>query len=225
MRVALLSDAHLEGPDDPNQVLLLRFLDGLSCDRLCLLGDIFQHWWHFGDAPFEQYRPVIAALRRFPVTFVPGNHDFHAPAFFREVLGATVAPVVRERWDGLPVHLAHGDEVDRTLGYRALSALLRGRPFAALVDAMGPARAWAFLGRIAGHPSGRRPDPALCAAQEVRAKGLLAEGAGLVVFGHTHAPGLHRYPAGIYVNLGDWVTHHTWLCVDDGRPSLERFEG
>jgi UDP-2,3-diacylglucosamine hydrolase len=224
MRVALLSDAHLAGPDDPNQARLLAFLDGLAVDRLCLLGDIFQHWWHFAGAPFAAYRPVVDALRRFPLTFVPGNHDFHAPAFFRDRLGATVATVVEEEWDGLPVHLAHGDEVDRSVGYRTLSTVLRGRPFAALVDGLGPDRAWRFLGRIAGHPAGS-PDPALCAAQQARARAILARRGGLVAFGHTHAPGLHALREGVYVNLGDWVRHHTWLLVEDGVPSLRHFEG
>ena len=220
MRLALLSDAHLSGPDDPNQRLFIAFLEGLDADRVCLLGDIFQHWWHFGDRPFSAYAPVVDALRRFSLTFVPGNHDFAAASFFREELGAEVANVVHETWDGLRVHLAHGDEVDRSLGYRALSAILRGRPFAAMIDAMGPERAWRFLGRISSPPSGT-PDPALCVAQEALARSLLAE-ADLVVFGHTHAPGLHRWPEGIYVNLGDWVRHHTWLLVEDGVPSLQR---
>ncbi|MDP2305566.1 MAG: UDP-2,3-diacylglucosamine diphosphatase [Pseudomonadota bacterium] len=219
MRVALLSDAHLAGPDDPNQHRLLRFLDTLAVDRLCLLGDIFQHWWHFGGSPFPAYVPVIEALRRFPVTFVPGNHDFHAARFFRDVLHAEVAPVVTPRWDGVAIHLSHGDEVDTSIGYRALSAVLRGRLFARGVDALGPERAWRFLSSMSGTPSGT-PDAALCAAQLADARARVADGVGLVVSGHTHAPCHHELPGGAYVNLGDWVTHHTWLLVEDGRPTL-----
>ncbi|MDP2313076.1 MAG: UDP-2,3-diacylglucosamine diphosphatase [Pseudomonadota bacterium] len=219
MRVALLSDAHLAGPDDPNQRRLLRFLASLEADRLCLLGDIFQHWWHFGAAPFPAYAPVVDALRRFSLSFVPGNHDFHAARYFRDVLGAEVAPVLTPRWDGLAVHLTHGDEVDASFGYRAVSAVLRGRPFAAAVDAMGPDRAWRFLAHVSGHPSGT-PNPALCARQVALAAARMREGFGLVVSGHTHAPGQHPVAGGTYVNLGDWVTHHTWLLVEDGRPTL-----
>lgn len=220
MRVALLSDAHLAGPDDPNQQRLVRFLATLEADRLCLLGDIFQHWWHFGRTPFAAYAPVLDALRRFPLVFVPGNHDFHAARYFCDELGAEVAPVVTTRWDGLAVHLSHGDEVDASLGYRTLSAVLRGRVFATAVDALGPDRAWRFLSRVAGTPSGA-PDASLCAAQLDQARARVAEGYGLVVSGHTHAPGVHVLPGGgTYVNVGDWVTHHTWLLVADGRPTL-----
>lgn len=219
MRVALLSDAHLAGPDDPNQGRLLRFLDTLEADHLCLLGDIFQHWWHFGRTPFPAYAPVIEALRRFPLTFIPGNHDFRAARFFREVLGAQVAAVVTPTWDGVAVHLSHGDEVDTSIGYRALSGVLRGSAFAAVVDALGPERAWRLLARVAGTPSGT-PDATLCAAQIVQARTRVAEGYALVVSGHTHAPALHELAGGVYVNLGDWVRHHTWLRVEDGRPTL-----
>jgi UDP-2,3-diacylglucosamine hydrolase len=221
MRVALLSDAHLQGPGDPNQARLLRFLAKLEADRVCLLGDIFQHWWHFGAQPFPAYAPVIEALRRFPLTFVPGNHDFHAARYFADVLGAEVAPEVTAEWDGVPVHLSHGDEVDRSFGYRALSATLRGRVFAAGMDHLGPARAWRFLARISGHPQGT-PDARLCAAQVAVAAARVTEGHRLVVSGHTHAPGVHPVPGGVYVNLGDWVRWHTWLLVDGGEATLFR---
>lgn len=219
MRVAVLSDAHLAGPDDPNQSLLLRFLDGLQVDRLCVAGDLFHHWWDFGGVPFPEYAPVADALRRFDVAYVPGNHDWRAAAFF----GGT--PVVRETWDGLRVYVAHGDEVDRTAGYRAASALLRSVAFARVVEALGPARAWRFLARVAGRVGAGTPDARLCEAQRMRATELLGEGADLVVFGHTHAPGVHALPRGTYVNLGDWVRHHTWLLVEDGSVDLRRFDG
>jgi UDP-2,3-diacylglucosamine pyrophosphatase LpxH len=218
MRVALVSDVHLAGPDDPVHARFIRWIEDLRVDRLCLCGDVFQHWWHFGAEPFPQYRPVVDALRRsgIPLVVLPGNHDFHAPAFFTE---AVTGEVVREEWDGLRVHLAHGDHVDRSPGYRAMSAILRGRAFAALVDTLGPTRAWSFLGRLGGRgdvPS----DPTLVAAQVADARNVLAAGRDLVVYGHTHAPGVHHVPEGIHVNLGDWVTHRTWLLVEDGSVSL-----
>lgn len=220
MRVALLSDAHLAGPDDPNQAQVVAFLSTLQVDRLCLLGDIFQHWWHFGREPFAQYRPVVEALRRFPITFVPGNHDFLAAEWFRAELAAEVGATLSTVWDGLRVHLSHGDEADTSRGYQLASAALRGRPFRAFVDTLGPERGWRFLGRVAGHPGGV-PDGRLLLVQRSIAEGLLA-GHDLVVMGHTHAPSHDRLGSGAYVNLGDWVRWHTWLLVEDGVPTLFR---
>lgn len=224
MRIALLSDAHLSGPDDPNQERLIRFFDRLEVDRLCLLGDIFQHWWHFRRdgrlEPFGAYAPVVAALRRHRLLFVPGNHDWHAAEFFREELGAEVGAALTATWDGLRVRLTHGDEADQRAGYRLASGLLRGRAFHALVDGLGPERGWRLLGRIAGQPhADRRPDEALLEAQRAQAARWL-EGADLAVCGHTHAPGVHAIGRGHHVNLGDQVRHHTWLWIEDGRFEL-----
>jgi UDP-2,3-diacylglucosamine pyrophosphatase LpxH len=218
MRVVLLSDAHLRGPGDPNQRRLLAFLAGLRCDRLVLLGDVFHHWWHFGDEPFDAYRPVVDALVGFDLVFVPGNHDFHAGDWLARHRGARVGERLGESWDGLSVHLAHGDEVDRSVGYRAASAVLRSPMFDAAMQALGPERAWRVLGRIAGAPGGA-PNAALVEAQRALASSLDAD---LVVFGHTHAPCLEDTPRGKWANLGDWVTHHTWLEVADGVPALRR---
>lgn len=235
MRAALLSDAHLGGPGDPNQQRLISFFERLEADRLALLGDIFQHWWHFPAPgapaePFRAYAPVIAALRRHRLIFVPGNHDWHAAPFLRDELGAEVCPpggAIRAVWDGVRVHLAHGDEADRSAGYRLISAALHSRPFHALVDRLGPDRGWRLLARIAGEPHpDRRPSPALLAAQRACAARRLdpaaPDAADLVVFGHTHAPGVERIGGGCYVNLGDQVRHHTWLWFEDGRFELRR---
>ncbi len=211
------------GPDDPNQQLLLAFLERLEVDELCVLGDIFQAWWHYGGDPFPEYRPVVDALRRFRVSFTPGNHDFHAPQFFAAELGATVGRTLTPRWDGLRVHLSHGDSADRSMGYAAASALLRGRPFATLMDTLGPTRGWQLLNRLAGHPHGG-PDPRLI-GEQLRQARVLLEDHDLVVMGHTHAPGVYRSERGTFVNLGDWVMHHSWLLVDDGVPQMYSHRG
>jgi UDP-2,3-diacylglucosamine pyrophosphatase LpxH len=218
MRVALVSDVHLAGPDDPDQARFLAWLRALEVDQLCLVGDVFDHWWHFGAEPFPQYRPVVDALleKRLPLVVLAGNHDFHAPAFFTP---GRPADVHLADWDGLRVRVAHGDHVDRSARYRLLSAVLRGPGFEGLVTRMGPRRAWAFLGRLGGDAR-VAPNAALITAQHADARAWLEGGRDLVVYGHTHAPGVFRHTEGVYVNLGDWVDHHTWLLVEDGRVEL-----
>lgn len=213
----------MSGPDDPRQVAFLGFLRQLECDRLILLGDIFQHWWHFprggGVAVFPQYAAVVQALGRFEVTFIGGNHDFRAAAFFA---GSTAE--VREVWDGTAVRLTHGDEVDDSAGYRIVSVIVRGAPFATLVTAMGSAFAWRFLAAITHEPQGA-PVPKLVSAQRTRAAEHIAAGADLVVMGHTHAPELTRVGTGWFANLGDWVRHKTYLVVEGGVPQLLSWDG
>lgn len=223
MRVVLVSDAHLGGPSDPGQRRFLAWLGRLpSVDRLCILGDLFQHWWDFEGEPFAEYRPVVQALSDFPLSFVPGNHDWRAGQWLRDFQGADTGSSLRYTWDGLRVHLAHGDEADTSRGYAWMSGLLRGRAFATLMSRLGPERGWRLLGKIAGKPhEDRQADPTLLAAQRRIAEGLLAE-VDLVAFGHTHAPELSRLSRGWYANLGDRVHHHSSLWIVEGQPELRR---
>jgi UDP-2,3-diacylglucosamine pyrophosphatase LpxH len=156
MRALVVSDVHLRG--GPEDARFLRFLSAARCDELVLLGDVFHHWWHWGDRAFPAYEPVLRALADFRVSALPGNHDFHAPEFLaRAVSAATPAthlPRARlaRTWDGARVHLSHGDEVDGSRGYELTTAVVRGRAFRAGVDAMPMGAAWTFLGALAGVP-------------------------------------------------------------------------
>jgi UDP-2,3-diacylglucosamine pyrophosphatase LpxH len=48
----------------------------------------------------------------------------------------------------------------------------------------------------------------------------------LIVLGHSHIPLLHEAgPSRFYVNLGDWISHRSYLVLKEGeRPSLETWE-
>lgn len=222
--MACFSDLHLRGPEDPGQARFCAWLDHAEVDRICLVGDIFDHWWHFGARPFAAYAPVVDRLRGRSLAFLPGNHDFHAASFFSDELGATVGGELRERWDGREVDLLHGDHVDMSAGYRVTARVLRGPAFAAVVDRLGPERAWAFLRRLAGEPGGT-PSPRLVAAQIADARRRIAGGVDLVVMGHTHAAGIHGIGRGAFINLGDGLVHQTYVVVDRGLPTMERLGG
>lgn len=228
----LVSDVHVDGPDCARQAAFLRFITGLSLTSppvLCLLGDVFHIWWHHGDRPMAQYAPVIAALSDFPLYFVPGNHDFHAPAFFAN-RGATVPPNSSAIGSSLTMTLGslsavvtHGDEVDTSSGYRGLHAVLRSASFAMTMRALPASAQWKFLHQLAGHAKGG-PSPVAVARQHTLAARLSPEH-GLVAMGHTHAPELVRHPSYVFVNTGDWVEHRTYATVAGGDVELCRFEG
>ena len=202
----VLSDAHVDGLRDPVQTSLVGWLRGLPAGHVVILGDLFHRWWDWGDAVFTAYVPLVAALSGFverggAVTFVKGNHDFSVDTLRR--FGLDVCDSLVLESGGQRYHLAHGDQVDMTPGYRLTRRVLRGPLFAAALRALGPRRAWSFLGRLAGPAhADRQPSSRLRAAQRRYARRVLASGCQVVVLGHSHVVEEQRWPEGRYINLG-----------------------
>jgi UDP-2,3-diacylglucosamine hydrolase len=222
----MVSDVHLEGDGD-RQRAFVGWLDALQADELFLVGDVFHHWWGFADGTvFEAYRDVCLALERVRarvsrLVVVPGNHDFHLGPFFTHTLAADVRGPHAIDLGGVPFWIEHGDGADGTLRYALARRALRSRPFGRVVETIGPRGAWPLLRGLAGASAARRTPPdGLVAAQKALADRRIAEGARVVVMGHSHVPADEERGAGRYVNLGDWVEHRTWLEVDDGVPRV-----
>ncbi|MDG1481039.1 MAG: UDP-2,3-diacylglucosamine diphosphatase [Myxococcota bacterium] len=229
MRVVVVSDAHLVGLDDPNQALLVRWLDALltvGLDELILLGDIFHHWWGFSGVVMTDYVPICAALLRVKaagvtIRFVPGNHDFHVGDYFSKTLEAEVTGPVRLTLSGRSFFLAHGDEADTSWRYTLTRTILRGALFAGIMRLLGPVLGGAFLQKLAGSSRDHMGDQQrLLERQREWATPHLQAGAEFVVMGHVHWPGVVAMPEGTVVHLGDWVSHHTFLLIESGEVSL-----
>ncbi|HSQ75213.1 MAG TPA: hypothetical protein VLT13_06635, partial [Bacteroidota bacterium] len=52
-----------------------------------------------------------------------------------------------------------------------------------------------------------------------------AEGCDIVVMGHRHHPHIEQIDKGTYVNLGDWISFHTYAVLDGGVVTLETWTG
>lgn len=222
MRIVVLSDAHLIGPEDPAQADLLAFLAHLQADRVVFGGDVFHAWWGWPTVQ-PRYAPVVAAIaglrdRGVAVTWIPGNHDFAVGPVLGPLVEASAAfraTVGGRRWE-----VVHGDEGDRTVGYRLTRRLLRGRPFALAMRALGPARGEALLDRLAGASRDHGgPAAPLVAGQRAWARGRLAT-CDAVALGHSHALGVVDDPAGAIVHLGDWGAQRSWLELTDAGATL-----
>ncbi len=226
MRVALISDLHLSGADDPTQAAFVAWLDRLDVDILVLLGDIFQAWWGYRDIVPIDFVDTCAALsrvrrRNIHIVVVPGNHDFALGPFFHDTLHADVCGSHLREIDGQRVWLAHGDEAGTRLGYALASKVIRGRPFSAAMRALGPSTGMRLLRKLAGssrdHMGNVGP---LLDGQRQWAQQRLIEGADLVVLGHLHHPGIDPLPGGALVRLGGWGHDRTWCLLEDGVPQM-----
>ena len=130
MSVALVADAHLGGEGGGPEPLLeqLETLPGLGCQRLVLVGDLFQAWVGLPGFQTDEIRVVVAAigdLRRkgVPVDYVEGNRDFFLDTYHSlfDRLAPELEVVVGER----KYLILHGDGVDPSdrqyLFWRSLS--------------------------------------------------------------------------------------------------------
>lgn len=236
MTTLIVSDVHCDGPDSPTQRAFLQLLATTRPDTLVLAGDIFHAFGAPDGVPFAAYQPVIDALRGRNLIVLPGNHDWGLPEHLlrtdpaSSAVIATAAPNparIGARIDlpleGLRASFSHGDEVDESWTYRGFHAILRSRAFGALLDRLGPERAWTLLHRLAGPLGDGAPNPRLVAAQRELATRWIAGGAQLVVTGHTHAPSCEPIGGGTWLNPGDWVSHRTYGVVEGGHVALRSF--
>ncbi len=226
MLAAMLSDAHLTGPDDPVQALVIAWLDGLETDHCYLLGDLFHFWWAFDDAVLPEFTPVMEALGRLrargiPLTILRGNHDFCLGRVFTEDLGATVADEVQVTLAGRRFLLVHGDQPDTSLGYRMTRGVLRSAAFDRFMRILGPERARWLGHRLAGASRvyGGEATPLLNAQKAWASKRLGGE-ADVVVMGHSHVKGQWELPGGVLFNTGEFGRDRTFLAVTEEGPAL-----
>ena len=238
MQAVFISDAHISGHDDPNLPPLLAFLDAISgtVDRLYLAGDIFNTWFAFPRAVFDEYVPLLGALHAVKrkgteLVYVTGNHDYEMGHCIARILDADVYDSEMELvMDGRRVFLAHGDLANpKDRAYRILRAVLRSWPVCALGRNLPPRWVWWIAHLLDRHTGGDRSDARFAFRQPFRdyAERKFQEGYLTVVLGHLHIPAYEetQSPDGVrtYINLGDWTEHRTFLRWDDGRLSLKQW--
>lgn len=227
-RTVFLSDIHL-GTRECRAEFLLDFLQRLQCERLVLVGDIFDVWamrrrvvWTDHQAAAVEH--VLEMARQgVEVIYIPGNHD----EALRSLIGARIHGIEFRRnldhitADGRRFLVTHGDEFDHEvqfsplqhrLGDLAYQCLLRaghwihrlrrslGLPFWSL-------SAWAKsrVGKAQNY-IGRFETAAVRTARTQGYAGFIG--------GHIHKAALCTRQGIVYANTGDWIEHCTALVED-----------
>ena len=191
------------------------------------MGDLFDFLFGVPRMDSGHAAGVLAAVNRLArrgvaVTYLEGNHDFHLGPLLDERV---------ERWggpgdaqlDGVRVHLAHGDEIQRRdLGYALLRPAVRSAPFAALFRLLGTGPlVWAGQRSArtsrdlrAGRSRNWRQEKIRYARQQA------TRGSELVVLGHSHQLFYERLPDITVVQVGRFDTRDQHVVLDGHRLRL-----
>lgn len=226
-----VSDAHIGGSSPEAEERLFRFLESLrgKAESLYILGDLFEFWFEYGRAiPKPGFRALaeLAELRRTGtrIGYLKGNHDFWFKDFWLRELGAVAADELDVTLDGKRVFLAHGDTLDRAIVPRVFRILMRSRLDGWLYSLLHPDIGIGLALAVARFSRVKGVKPSLLEDMARYAGGKLASGFDIVIMGHSHLPEFKQLGNGVYLNVGDWMTHFTYGVIRDGVPSLEVFE-
>ncbi len=229
MATLFISDLHLHPERPAISRCLLDFLGRLDpTQRLYILGDLFEAWIG-DDHPEPAYRPVKQALQNataagVEIYLMHGNRDFLlGPRFARET-GCTLLadPTVIDLY-GRRTLLMHGDSLctdDRE--YQRLRERLRDPQWQreALALPVEQRLQFAEQARQLSAAAGRERDAALMDVNQDEVRRVLRRhDADLLIHGHTHRPGIHRFEDGgrrrERAVLGDWYEQGSVLRASD----------
>jgi UDP-2,3-diacylglucosamine hydrolase len=227
--VLFVSDLHLDA-DRPAAIdTFVDFIEreGVKSERFFILGDLFEVWVGDDDDDPAMARVIdaIAQLRHYevPCYVMHGNRDFLLGDAFAQRTGAKIlTDYVTVDIYGQALLLTHGDLLctDDT-AYMKLRATVRDPQWQSnfLARPIEERRQIAASLRERSKTetamkSGEIMDVNQSAVEET----LRSHGVNLLVHGHTHRPGVHRFdidgkPATRIV-LGDWYTQGTILQWD-----------
>ena len=225
-----VSDAHIGGGSPDAEQRLFRFLESIrgKAESLYILGDLFEFWFEYNRAiPKPGFRALaeLAELSRTGthIGYLKGNHDFWFKDFWQRELGAEAADELDVTLDGRRVFLAHGDVIDRAVVPRVFRVLMRSRLDGWLYSLLHPDIGIGLAQAIARASRVKNSKPSLVEDMARFAEGKLASGFDIVIMGHSHVPEVRQLGCGVYLNVGDWLTHFTYGVIRDGVPSLEVF--
>jgi UDP-2,3-diacylglucosamine pyrophosphatase LpxH len=234
-RTVFISDVHL-GTKGCQAELLLDFIRHIECERLYLVGDIFDGWklrhgWYWPQAHNDVVQKILRMARKgTAIIYVPGNHDEVARDYCGVHFGGVVVvrDALHETADGRRYLVLHGDEFDgvtRHARWLAFAGDWSYRTVLALNTLFNHLRRrfgfgyWSFSAYLKVKVKNALQFIAnfeAAVADEARRRGV--DG---VICGHIHKAEMREISGVRYINDGDWVESCTALVEHaDGRLEL-----
>ena len=230
-RSVFISDIHL-GTRGCQAELLLKFIRGLDCEMLYLVGDIVDGWklksgWRWPQTHSDVVQKVLRMARKgVKVIYIPGNHDDRVRDFCGVHFGGVLVTrdAIHVAADGKRYLVTHGDEFDGIINQAKWLAHLGDYSYRLLLTintrwnslrqrlGLGYWSLSAFLKLKVKNALQFIDDFECAVAEEARRRGV--DG---VICGHIHHAEMRTINGILYVNDGDWVESCTAV--------IEHFDG
>ncbi len=207
--------------------LFFRFLDDIRGAReLYLLGDIFDFWFEYKSSIPSYYWEVLYQLRLLQesgteILITGGNHDYWLGPFISDFMGFKILdPLQTLRIQGRMVTLTHGDMLmPGDLGYKLLKRITRSRSVISLAKLIHPDLLYAFAGYFSSKSKGFTEGKTAYWAEIMtdRAENSLFRwNNDAFIMGHIHKPVFKHFGRRLFVILGDWEKHFSYLRLENG---------
>jgi len=233
-RTLFISDLHLN-PERPGITrAFVRFLqNNLDCDRLYILGDLFDAW--VGDDDDSTIAVDMArVLREFsaagPELFLmQGNRDFMlGQDFCSSVGGQLLADPTVIDLEGEPTLLMHGDSLcTADSEYQTFRAMTRDPKWQAeaLTHSLEDRRALAGqLRSMSKESNSNKAEDIMDVSEDAVVEAMRSHGVKQMIHGHTHRPRRHQESSGVRWVLGDWDKKGWVMEARKGHINLNSFD-
>lgn len=230
MRTIVLSDCHI-GSEEANYRKVNKFLRGLTCDRLVLLGDFWDLWDMPSDKIKNRYDDTVKLLDKLidqgvDVKYLLGNHDedyLDCPVMALSKVSVTPTCEITMP-DGRRIALIHGHEFDPVFKrwYTLSRALAWINKTARKIFGLS---AKSFRKKTCTDLEGQKFSDTVEKIHKKAKKTYAKFGYDGLIMGHTHAPTYEamRGPSIDFYNAGDWKWSNTYIEINGNDIELRVF--
>lgn len=239
------SDFHL-GLDVPEldslsrEKLVVQWLDSIEadCAELFLVGDVFDYWFEYKEVVPKHFIRFLGKVcqmadKGIKIHLFTGNHDMWLFTYFQKEIGLSLYKKGIERsFFGKTCFIAHGDGLgpgDQV--YKVIKSIFSNSLMQWCFHRLHPnfgIRLMKYISR-----RGRENDRPLHTIEVPEREWLVQFSRSYLkenrvdyfFFGHRHYP--MKYPLednATFFYLGDWLTHFTYVKMDEYGPQLLKFQ-
>ena len=230
--ILVIADIHLSPANPQTDTFAALMTRAAKADGLYILGDLFDYWVGDDQPLPEIIGQTLDQLSALPCKkyFQAGNRDFLVGQNLLDRIGAENLPdVFPFSYQGQTLLFCHGDTLcTDDLAYQAMRQQLRTPAFRCDFLAKPLAERIAIaegLRTRSKTESSSKPEDIMDVNAEAVSSLLLAEGAKVLIHGHTHRPAIHRLENGsVRIVTGDWATNGWLIALNKDEITLERFD-